>query len=398
MDRVLATASSVPPPAAADHPWRDAMVAALFVLALVIPLIGGVLKRDLAHTRFENRPTAPWPSVAFGAPVADGPREGQATAGWRRAFEAAFNDRFGGRDRLIAYHHLALAVGLGVAPVPKVMIGRNGWLFFKGEDQRAIDRDFRGVVPYPADEGVRIAAELQRRHDLLAARGIPYVVLVAPDKATIYPEYLPRWVKRAPHTRLDRLFAALADHPELHVIDPRAKLRAAKPGGQVYYRTDSHWNYGGTTIAYDLLMSAVRSVVPRVPHVPAEPAPYEPGDTYSGDLANLLGLPRWFEEIDRLPFRKILGDATRRCARPIRDPVEPVVQGCPRDGLPRALVYRDSMFDAMIPAVSENFSRVVYFAGHHMTMADIDRERPDVVIEEFVERTMHALLVDPVVR
>ncbi|MEP7209078.1 MAG: hypothetical protein ABI920_19250 [Casimicrobiaceae bacterium] len=383
-------------PAAANDPWRDAIVATLFVLALVIPLAGAVLKHDLALTRFENRPTTPWPTVVFGATPAHGPHEGQATTGWRKAFEAAFDDRFGGRDRLIAYHHLALAVGLGVSPVPTIMMGRDGWLFFKGEDQRAIDRDFRGVVHYPADEGVRIAAELERRHDLLAARGIPYFVLVAPDKATIYPENLPRWVRRARQTRLDGLFAALAAHPELRVIDPRAALRSAKPGGEVYYRTDSHWNYGGATIAYDHLMSAVRSVVPRVPHVPAEPAPYEAGDTYSGDLANLLGLPRWFEEVDRQPFRKILGDATRRCARPIRDPVEPVVQGCARDGLPRALVYRDSMFDAMIPAVSENFTRVVYYAGHHMAMADIDRERPDVVIEEFVERTMHALLVDPV--
>ncbi len=387
METTRSTAPAVPAPAPADHPLRDAVVAALFVLAIVLPLAGALHNRDLALTRFENRPTAPWP----GAPAwRAGPEP------WTRRFEAAFADRFGGRDRLIALHHFLLAVGLSVSPVPKVLMGRDGWLYFRGEDLQAIDRDFRGLVPYPSDEGARIARELQRRHDLLSARGIAYVVLIVPDKATVYPEHLPGWVRRARQTRLDRLFDALARHPDLRVVDPRTALTTAKPHGDVYYRTDSHWNYGGAIIAYDLLMRAVREGVPAAPHVPAAPAPYEPGDTYSGDLAHLLGLPRWFEEQDRLPLRKIFGDAPRRCARPIPDPVEPVVLGCARAGLPRALVYRDSMFDALVPALSENFSRVVYFAGHRMTMDDVDRERPDVVIEEFVERTMHALLVHPV--
>ena len=47
-------------------------------------------------------------------------------------------------------------------------------------------------------------------------------------------------------------------------------------------------------------------------------------------------------------------------------------------------------------ALSENFSRVVYFARHRVGAEDIAREHPDVVIEEFVERAMHGLLKVPV--
>ncbi|HZQ60787.1 MAG TPA: hypothetical protein VFC24_05515 [Casimicrobiaceae bacterium] len=376
---------AVPAPAAATHPLRDAIVVVLFAIGIALPLAGVIAHRHSTITTFEKRTTASWPGLS----------DTRESPSFTKAFEAAFDDRFGGRDRLIHIHHWLLAVGLHVSPVPKVLIGRDDWLFFKGEDSRAIDRDFRGIVPYPPEQPVEIANELQRRRDFLAQRGIPYFVLIVPDKATIYPEQLPAWITRAPKTRLDRLFAALAAHPDLDVIDPRRALLARKSSAQVYYRTDSHWNYEGAIVAYDLLMPALRRALPRLPHVPAERPSYEPGDEYSGDLAQLIGLPRAFREPDWLPFRKILGDASHRCARPIHDPVEPVVEGCNREGLPRAVIYRDSMLDAMIPPISENFRRVVYFAGHHMRAEDLAREQPDVVVEEFVERTMHSLLVDP---
>lgn len=378
---------AVPPPAPSTHPVRDWLVVIAFVLASALGLIGTVGKRDLPLTVFENRQTASWPET---------PHALQEWPTFTRAFEAAFDDRFGGRDRLIHVHHWLLAVPLRVSPVDKVLMGRDAWLYFRGEDTKAIDRDFRGIVPYPQDQPAAIANELQHRRDFLAQRGIPYIVLILPDKATMYPEHLPSWITRAPKTRLDHLFDALSQHPDVTVIDPRAALARKKASTQVYFRTDSHWNYEGAIVAYDLLMEQLQQVVPSVPHSPAERPPYEPGDQYSGDLARLLGLPRWFREDDMLPFRKILGDDSRRCARPIADPIEPVVQGCARPGLPRAMFYRDSMLDAMIPPLSENFQRVVYFAGHHMKADDIAREHPDLVVEEFVERTMHSLLVDPV--
>src|SRR4029079_1506740 len=109
-----------------------------------------------------------------------------------------------------------------VSPVSTALIGRDGWLYFLGEDGASVDRDYRGVVPYPAEDMPNPAAEFKRRHDFLAARGIVYVVMIVPDKATIYPEHLPRWVTRvAPRTRLDALYEAMAAHPEVTVLDLR---------------------------------------------------------------------------------------------------------------------------------------------------------------------------------
>jgi hypothetical protein len=276
------------------------------------------------------------------------------------------------------------------------MVGRDGWLFFKGEDTLAIDRDFRGVVPYPAMQAQAIARELERRHAALAQRGIAYIAVAVPDKATIYPEHLPAWVQRAPVTRLDRLYAATTAYPGLQLLDLRPDLVRAKPGRQLYFRTDSHWNYeGGGVVGYDALMRAVTRDVASAPHVPAEATVHDPGDRYSGDLAVLLGLPEALAEDDLYPFGKILADPSRRCARTVQDDAEPLVYTCARAGLPRAIVYRDSMMDLMIPSLAENFGRVVFHSGHAMKLTEIDAERPDIVIDEFVERTMHVFLSQP---
>jgi hypothetical protein len=43
----------------------------------------------------------------------------------------------------------------------------------------------------------------------------------------------------------------------------------------------------------------------------------------------------------------------------------------------------------LIPLLAENFSRVVFASGHRMDAALIERESPDIVIEELVERALH---------
>jgi hypothetical protein len=218
-------------------------------------MAGTWLDRNLEVTAFES-----------GARSRPDAAHGQAAIARVIGTEAAIADRFGGRDALIALHHFAKTVIFGVSPVPNVLIGRDGWLFFLGEDGKSIDRDYRGVIPYPPDEPMRVAAELKRRHDYLAARGIAYVVAIVPDKSTIYPEYLPSWVTHVQGgTGLDRFYSALHEYPDLKVLDLRPALIEAKARERQYFKTDSHWNYLGATTGYELLIGAVKSLVPSVP-------------------------------------------------------------------------------------------------------------------------------------
>jgi len=372
----------VPPPAPATHTLRDRVVAALFALALAAPLAALAFTWSRTTTLFEKRPMAPWPAFAL-------------TTAFPPAFESAFADRFGGRDALIRGHHAALLRWFGVSALTTVLPGSGGWYYWLGEDGLALDRHYRGVAEFPAAYVDATAAELQRRRAWLAAQGIGYVVVIVPEKYTIYPEHLPAWVARSPQpSPYDRVVAAVANSG-VTLIDLRPALRAAKVGERVYYQTDSHWNYRGAMVGYDAIMREVQRVLPpgrMPPVVPPQVPAYVAGiDYYSGDLIQMLGLPGHIREDDIAPLGKILGDSTTRCGR--RDAAASLpgieVYTCDRPGLPRAVVYRDSMAIPLIPMLAENFSRVVFVSGIPFDPGLIGRERPDVVIEEMVERGLH---------
>jgi alginate O-acetyltransferase complex protein AlgJ len=370
----------VPPPAPATHPWRDAAVAAGFCAALALGGLGAL--RAPAALEFEFRALAPWPAPKM---LRTFPAE----------FERAFADRFGGRSALLRLHHRAMVDLFGVSPAPNVLIGRDGWLYFLGEDGRSLERHYRGTLPIGDAEIAAVVAELKRRQEFLASLGIPYVVTIIPEKFTIYPEHLPDWTgaPKAP-TPLERLIAALNADGSVRIVDLRAPLRDAKGRNRLYYATDSHWNMLGAAVGYAAIMREVQRALPPgklAAVAPAAMPPYVPGvDFYAGDLARQVGYPTRYREADYAPFAKVLGDPGTRCARRTDRGADEGFEfyACARPELPRAVVYRDSMAIPLIPLLSENFSRVVYVSSYGLDPALIQREKPDIVIEEMVERSM----------
>ncbi|HEX6136848.1 MAG TPA: hypothetical protein VF059_04280 [Casimicrobiaceae bacterium] len=373
----------VPAPALPRHRRRDALATVLFVGAIAAMGVAAFRPRAETTLDAENRRLAPWPQ----------PRLARTFAA---EFERAFADRFGGRDALLRLHNRMLVRAFGVSPSPNVLLGRDGWLYFLGEDATAFDRYFRGTLPVTDAEIRAVVAELVRRERFLAAHGIAYVVTLAPDKYTIYPEHLPAWARHASGpTPLDRLAAALGAEGTLRYVDLRAPLRAAKASERVYYASDSHWNSLGAAVAYREIMRAVAAALaPRaVSATPVVQPPYVPGvDIYHGDLARMTGDPARFGEPDHAPQWKILAASQSRCARRIDAGSDAGLEwyACDRPGLPRAVVYRDSMGIPLVPLLSENFSRVAYVSSRRLDPAFVLREHPDVVVEELVERSMLA--------
>ena len=369
---------------AEEHPLHDRVLALLFAIGIAWPAFALIGTWSRTLTRFENRPMAPWPTPALS-------REFPA------AFDRAFSDRFGGRDALVRFHHGSLLSLFGVSSLTTVMRGNDGWYYWLGEDGHSLDRHYRATLPFPDSEVEGTLRELVRRKEWLAAQGIAYVVVAVPEKFTIYPEHLPQWVARAPGpSPYDRVKAAIERDGRVSFVDLRPALFAAKARERVYYQTDSHWNFNGALVGYAEIMRAVQTALSgKLPEVVAPKRPaYTPGvDFYSGDLLQMLGMPSRVREDDVAPLGKVLAEAANRCAKRLDKDEFPGFEmyACDRSGLPRALVLRDSMAIPLIPLLSENFSRVTYASTHgELDRGLVEREKPDIVIEEMVERSLHA--------
>ncbi len=367
---------AVPDAAPSTHRWRDRIVVVLFFVALATPGIALFWTASRSTTMFENRAAAPWPAYL--------------TDGFTRAFEAAFADRFGGRDLLIQLHHRAKASIFGVSPVDKVVIGRDGWLYYANEDGRDFERRRKAST---ADEVAAVADGIARRVRYLSARGIRYVLVVVPDKHTLYPEHLPPAYARAPdRTVLDALLDKLSS-TAVDVVDLRGPLRAAKPSRQLYWATDSHWNFSGGWIGYGEIVAAMRrELALRAEPVPALSAAFAQG-VISGDLVTMIGVPGLRTEphmVLQMPPSWV--DCARdETGSPPRWDLLRQILHCPAAPLGRADIYHDSMGLVLKSFLPHQLRQSRWFHQRQWDLALLAESPPDIVIDEIVERNLRVM-------
>jgi hypothetical protein len=359
------------------------LVAVLFLAApFGLPFLG-ISGGRLA---VENRPQAPRPPLAWvwEEPARFGP-----------ALAAHLRDTAPFRDHLIrADNRLRLAL-FGESPVAGVIVGRDGWLYYNLE--QALD-DYLNIVPLSeADMAEMVRVQLERR-DWLAARGVAYLIVFAPNKERVYPEYLPSGLHPLrPTSRLEQIVPRLRA-AGLEVLDLRSSLTAAKAGGRTYMKTDTHWNGYGGLVGASALVAALARQFPAME--PLDPAAYEvvATDRPGGDLAEMLLLP----DIRREPDLAVRprGASLARPAPPgaYPDPAdhperERAAYETDRKDWPRAVFFHDSFARALQAPAAERFSRSVFLWTHAFVPAVIEAERPNVVVLEIVERYVYALFV-----
>jgi alginate O-acetyltransferase complex protein AlgJ len=293
------------------------------------------------------------------------------------AYEAYFNDNFGLRNLLVHWNSLFQFKWLKISPNPTLLIGKNGYLFYGSADTI---RDYRGLRPWSAEELDFIKLRLASDTSILKNHGILYLVVVCPNKDTIYPEYMPDTITKVTNVRrLDQLMELQKMNPNLPIIDLRQTLRKWKASYPLYYKLDSHWNAIGGFLAYQEIMKKITEVLPEVQ--PLTMADVEITiDTFEeedGDLVKLVAMSGILSEL--------------------RATVYPKIKSMPSKKIRKALIFQDSFFAEVHPYLMHDFEKVVLI--HHdwgyLKHDTIQREKPDVVIFEVIERNMDALLAKP---
>ncbi len=179
--------------------------------------------------------------------------------------------------------------------------------------------------------------------------------MIAPNKETIYPEYLPAGIARSDNpTWADQILENL-NETDVSVLDLRSTLLAEKQNAPVYFKTDTHWNPVGARAAYDAILTALQPGFPIL-----EPHPLSDFDqvteTTSGDLAGLIHLKGDVTE----PFTALHARFDKPSLGLKNPPAGQMITVMPDPALPKAVIFRDSFFNGLQPFTSEHFSRVVY--------------------------------------
>lgn len=356
--------------------WRVlvAGVVALIILAFTAP--AWVAAPDFDENRRLSRPPA-WPTSLSGL------------GAFRKQADAWVADTFPPRTLLIAgLNRVRLA--LGVSGSKRVIVGRDGWLFYDDSSQLG---GARADPPWGWSHTRTWLAHLAGRTEWLQARGIPYVVFVAPLKETVYPDRGPWWLTGAAPDHPAARMPTLVDLTQAGVlVSPSRELAAARGAGlPLYSRHDTHWTGYGAYVGYRALMARLHAMgLTEAPRPMSDFTPRQPPtfDQTPRDLARMLGVASLVDvQSPELVDLASLQQARTVWLTPIQVWNKPHIIETGEVGKPVLLITVDSFSNALLPFMYRHFSRIIVVHNDAGSWREdlVEAYRPDIVVLEVVE-------------
>jgi len=262
----------------------------------------------------------------------------------------------------------------------KVLRGKDGWLFLRNDSNDVLGQH-TGRVSLQAPDRRRWEKAFTERSAAVARAGVTWLFVIAPDKEAVYPEYLPADIHpvgtRPVHDVL--AMARRAGVPSLYLLDA---MIAGKRGGEVYSKTDTHWNYRGAFLGYQAICENLRGRGVGLDEVTDDEIEWGE-DEVEGDLGSKLDPPvasrRPLPAMPRVRASLVYDNAVQNHGR---------VKVFERDlpGGPTCIVFGESFAEGLLIFLRESFRRLVFVHTSMLIPEVVEREQPDVVLGIPIER------------
>ena len=366
-------------------PLKDSgCISLLFLLFISLPVLNQFFQFVRPFEIIEKRKLAEKPTFDFRQPFL-----------YIQRYEDYYNDYFTFRTRWVHWNNLLTYKIFHTSASAKVIIGKQGWLFLGNINEYFDELDYyRNLKPFTIRELRHWQILLEERRAWLRRRGIHYLFTIAPNKSTIYPEFMPDSIRKINlQSRQDQLVEHLKKYSTLRILDLRPALLQAKKIRPAYYQTDSHWNDWGGYIAYCEIIKYLQQYFDFIRPRPSHNFQMEQTEFRNGDLALLLTLPNIFRESRWQIKAKVPLQARviRVSDRELRDKLATIsVHACATGPLPAALMVHDSFANQIKQFLSEDFSKIVYIWNWSLNFFDkiIEKEEVKIVIDEMVEYSL----------
>lgn len=219
------------------------------------------------------------------------------------------------------------------------------------------------------------------------------VLLIAPDKARIYSNYLPDNLHVSKIRYIDFYLSELRKNKDLVIYDPEKDIleEANNIDEKLYYRTDSHWNLKGAYIAYTGLLKKLGLNPVQVS--------FNSADSWHGDLINIAELKAeniHFHNDDTFNIQVLQQTSIQCTPKGLTNEAFGNNEDCINSLAPidkKVWVIGDSFSRALRDYLTASFKKV-NFVGHWNEQLPIlskelseAKEKPDIIIIVKVART-----------
>jgi len=242
-------------------------------------------------------------------------------------------------------------------------------------------------------------------------RGIKFVIAIAPNKHSIYRERLPTWMKYDGRTITDNIVAQ-AISKDIAILDLRNKLLESKEKeiDILYWKTDTHWNEKGASIAFDTIINQLNGIYKLALYKPEYNL--ESSVRGGGDLADFLKINTILKKDHEIEYNYVFDKNYDICKGNINKDNH-ALEKC--ENISNPLIEITSQPQYMINKKSENnlnllflcdsfgtapsqlynatFNSIYKFHYRHINgqkLANfVEENKPDIVIYQIVERDFY---------
>lgn len=278
-----------------------------------------------------------------------------------------FSDHFFLRQELISLNNRVSAVLFQTSGEDSVILGKDGWLYFDS----TLD-DYTGQNGMTDKELSAAAHNLELMAQYCREQGKDFVFIIAPNKNSLYPEFMPDYGVVSAEHDAQKLLSRLENTPVIDLFTAYGNQKEI-----LYFKTDSHWNSKGAALAADLINQCFGKGSDYFN------ASYSYTDDYTGDLYTMIYPAFAGHELQphydgKLNFR-FAGKATQP------DSITLLTESDKSGSL---LVYRDSFGNLLYPFLADSYGNVRFSRS---TSYDLTLEADHIVVE-LVERNLDYLI------
>jgi hypothetical protein len=305
-----------------------------------------------------------------------------------------FEDNFFQKKFLVENFN-RLRIKLGDHVFSQVLIGKDGWMEYTGDSN--LD-DFQNASNFSPEALQGAAQTIESCYQYAQEHNITFLMVVAPNKASIYPDKLPEQIQiLSSLSRLDQLNNYLRAHNIPEILDLRPALREARQQHDVYYKTNTHWNGNGAYVAYEVIINALSQK-----HLSLKP--------YSAKFFRFREVPRDMpHDLVRMIQANFIVEPNLISTRNVDDIVHKVnfsdlsnyheISWIPNSDLPSLLIFHDSFGNLELNnMLALNFRKAFYIyrgaSAIFLNKKTIEQFAPNILIYEVVERNLYTIQYD----
>lgn len=349
-----------------------------FIFFLIFPNLLNFLGIKFSAEGTENRAPASFPEIDLTS---------ESIKTFPARFENYYIDSFTLRNLLIKQTSVLKTRLFDKSITDRVLIGEEGWLFlnrFSGLDNLS---NYKNNYKFVNTFSPILAQRIQERSEWLEERNIKFIFAIAPNKHTVYPEFIPEHIKVTDGPDLADTLVENLELQGINTIYYKDVLIEGKSLYPTYQQTDTHWTHYGAFLAFNKFLDEASKEGIEIQRKDISEFEISLEETNGGDLANMISQADIFKEnrlrmVPKFEEAGVILEDTQQEEGSWRIRLKNE-----REDLPRLLIFGDSYSLYQLLLLKESFSEVLIVRsplGFDTEL--IEAFEPDIVLQQMVER------------